>query len=360
MNLSEIISSLTTSSKGWLAPVRTTIGESKGVQILSGMLVLQLAVAAGLLWKSSSQADFEPDVQLVDVDPSTVDEIIIDDGKERLTLTSADDQWRLSDEHKTLADTDKISQLLSDFTQLKPGLPVASTAGSHQQLEVADDAFQRRVTLKTNGETVADLYMGTSPGFRKSHIRRVDQDQVYAARMNTFDVPSAQNDWLDRNLLALDSITGVQSEVTELALVGEQWTIVNPKDQSDTHEIDQAGMDSLVSRLSSLRVNGFASPLEPDEPSDAASGSDGSDVPEAPQLLTHSIKIVQNDTPVTLVLSRQGSNATVKRSDVAGLFSLPIGTYEALTAEVINQLIVEKSAEGVVDKTVEDKDKPQG
>ena len=353
MRLSEKIPSLLKAAKLRSALLKTTFGESRSVQILSSVLVLQLAVAGGLLWKSNSQADFAPAGQLVSIDPSIVDEIIIDDGEERVTLTNVGDQWRMDGEHETPASTDKINQLIADITELNPGLPVASTADSHQQLEVDENFFQRRVTLKTGDEAVADLYMGTSPGFRKSHIRRVDQDQVYAASLNTFDVPANQDDWLDKDLLAFDSVDGIKSEAVELALADEQWTIVHPQDKTETHEIDQDGIASLVSRLNSLRVNGFAMPLESDEPADATSASDESEEPE--ELMTHSITVVQTDTPVTLLLSRKGNNATIARSDVIGLFALPISTYDELTAEVIQKLLVEKGADEPVET-----ESPQG
>lgn len=332
-------------TNAWLAALKTTFGESRGVQLLSGVLVLQLAVAGGLLWRSNAQSNFAPVTQLVSIDPSSIDEIIIDDGEERVTLTRTDDQWRLDNEYETLASANKVDLLVSSISELKPGLPVASTQGSHEQLEVAEDKFQRRVTLKADDQTQADLYMGTSPGFRKSHIRQVDSDQVYAARLNTFDTPAGQDDWLEPNLLAFDKVTGVQSENVELALVDEQWAIVQPQNKHVTHEVDQPGIESLVDQLASLRVNGFAAPLEATEPSDAQPADQDNEAAQAEELTTHSITIVQDDKPVVLAIGKKGSNATIERSDIKGLFALPVATYDALTGKALPTLIVEKSAE---------------
>ena len=349
--------SIVKTPKGWLSPVKSTFTESRGVQILSGVLLAQLAVAGGLLWHSSSESDFAPATQLISIDPATIDEIIIDDGSKRVSLTSVDDGWRLDDEHQTIADNDKVTQLLSDIVNLKPGLPVANTTGSHQQLEVAEDDFQRRVILNADDKAVADLYMGTSPGFRKSHIRRVDQDQVYAARLNTFDIPADQNDWLDKNLLAFDSVDGIQSGSIELAAVDDQWSIVSEPQQADTHEVDHAGMMSLVSQLETLQVTGFARPLEAETLSDESVSVEDSENPEAQQdqLMTHTLDIVQKDSTVTLSLSRKGNEATIERSDISGVFALPVSTYEALKADAIEQLIVEKTADSSADN-----DLPQG
>jgi hypothetical protein len=59
----------------------------------------------------------------------------------------------------------------------------------------------------------------------------------------------------------------------------------------------------------------------------------------------HELKIAQGDAPVTLTISRKGSDATVTRSDVQGIFALPIASFDALTPEALQTVIVEKSAE---------------
>lgn len=363
MKVSEITSSFVNTLKTGFASLRSTFGESKGVQILSGVLVLQLAVAVTLWWRSSSQADYAPVAHLVSADLSVVNEIVVDDGGSSVTLAKIDEQWRMNDEHKTLASADRINQLLSDIAELIPGLPVASTSGSHQQLEVSETDYQRRVTLNSSDGAIADFYMGTSPGFRKSHLRRVDQDQVYAARLSTFDVPASQEDWLDNDLLAFESVEGVRTDSVSLELADEQWVLVKPEGRLETHEVDQVGMGSLVSQLNSLRVSGFSTALE-NEASNASLDSNEPEVSEqrdqtegaeADKLVTHSITVVQNDTPVVVLLSRSGNNATIERSDISGLFSLPVAVYENMTAETIDQLVIEKSND-----VPEESEQPQG
>ena len=349
--------------KIWFVSLRRAFGESKGVQILSGVLVLQLTVAAALWWRSSSQADFVPVEHLVGIDPSAVNEIIVDDGDSSVTLSKIDEQWRMNDEYETLASADRINQLLSDIAQLNPGLPVASTSGSHQQLEVSETDYQRRVKIKSPDGVVVDFYMGTSPGFRKSHVRRVDQNQVYAARLNTFDMPASQEGWLDNDLLAFDSVEGVRTDTVSLELADEHWVLVKPEGKIETHEVDQDGIGSLVNQLNSLRIDGFATALE-NEASNASLDSNEPEVSEqrdqtegaeAVKLATHSITVVQNDTPVVVLLSRSGNNATIERSDISGLFSLPVAVYENMTAETIDQLVIEKSND-----VPEESEQPQG
>lgn len=355
MKITEKITDILGKSKERLQPTVTMFGESKTVQILSCVFVLQLFIAVGLSWNSNSQAQFAPATQLVSIDPSTVDEVTVDDGENTVSLTLSDTQWQLNDEHNTRAATDKVEKLVSEITQLKPGLPVTSTRGAHQQLEVAEDSFQRHITLKAAETIVAELYLGTSPGFRKSHLRQADQDEVFAARLSTFDVPADYDDWLDRKVLAFDSVDGIRLENLDLAFDNDQWSIVIPEGRRETHEVDETGIDSIITQLTTLQVNGFAQPLEAKDSAQAESADDASDSTEVDLLETHTVTIVQNDAPVTLVLSKLGNDVTVERSDVPGLFSLPVATYEALTPENFQQLLVTREP----DTSAED-DRPQG
>lgn len=334
-----------------LATLKATFSQSRGIQVLSGVLVLQLALAGGLLWRSGSDGDFATTEQWVAFDPASVEEIQIGDGEDSVLLTRADGQWRMDDEHQSQAATDKVDELLSSLSELKSGLPVASTPGSHAQLEVDEDEFQRRLTIKTADATVADLFLGTSPGFRKSHARSVDQDEVYAVRLNTFDVPADKDDWLDRNLLQFGDISSIESDGMKLALGDDQWSIVEPKAQSVSHEVDTTQMDSVISQLQSLRVLGFAEPLQADDLplADASEESADGESTETEPLLVHEVIVVQDEEPITLSISKKGSEATIERSDVPGVYGLSVASFDAFTPESLKQLIVEKTAEATED-----------
>ena len=92
MKNNETLTTIAKQPQLWLTQAKEVLIDSKSVQVLSGVLVLQLAVAGGLLWKSDSQAKFATASQLVSIDPSSVSEITINDGSESISLTLADDQ----------------------------------------------------------------------------------------------------------------------------------------------------------------------------------------------------------------------------------------------------------------------------
>jgi len=348
----------------WVTPVKTTFTQNRGIQVLSGVLVLQLVAATGLMWQRNAAGEFAvPGSSLASFDPAAVTQMRIDDADQSITLTLTDGQWLMDNEFSTVADSDKVDTLLSSIQGLEPGLSIAGTEGSHAQLQVAADNYQRRVVLNSDTETVADLYLGTSPGFRKSHARQADNDAVYAVKLNTFDVPAEKDDWLDTSLLALNEPTQISADDTVLALTDDQWSLVEPQEKTTTHEVDSTAIDSLVNTLASLQVTGFAEPLELEvsvQSSDTSTSQDDDATTDAPQLLTHQLTVMQGDTPVTITISRLEDAATIERSDVKGLFGLPVTSFEALTPEAVQQVLVAQDSEDDTEASVISNEQPDG
>lgn len=340
-----------------IAPLKAVVSTSRGVQFLSAVLVLQLLVAGGLGLQSGLQQREVPPMQLVELKDTVINQIEIDDGESQVTLTRTDDQWRLDDKHVTMADSDKVNEMLSTIQGLSLKLPVANTTRSHAQLKVSDDEFERKLILKSENNTVAELILGTSPGFKKTHVRSAGRDEVYALALSAFDVPANQDAWLDKDLLAFSDISSIQSNDLQLAKTDEQWSIAEPQELLISHEVVDTQMSSFLDELAGLRVTGLSAPLvatdplsdyiaHPDEQEMAS--ADGDDL-QADQLLTHQLTVVEEGVPVTLTLSKLGSKATIERSDTDGVFALATMTFDALSHESIEATISEKNVEEPAD-----------
>ncbi|PQJ49936.1 hypothetical protein BTO12_19200 [Vibrio splendidus] len=61
-----------------------------------------------------------------------------------------------------------------------------------------------------------ELYVGTSPGFKRSHIRQEEDDDVYALEFSAYKASTKDSDWLDKSLLALPSVKRIKGENFEL------------------------------------------------------------------------------------------------------------------------------------------------
>lgn len=232
------------------------------INLLSGLLAVQLVIIAGVFLMDTGYGEARRG-PLLDFSVDAVDELRISDGVEDRTLTLArgEDGWRLPD--GLPADADKISDVLSKLAGLQAPWPVATSAGTIERFEVADDQHQRRLILRADDATVADLYLGTSPGYQRVHARRAGDSAVYSVELANYQVPADADEWLDKTLLQ------PRGEVSTVVRVGA-WTLHQGEagwllDEEDA--ADQQTADELVRRLAQLRVTGTAeAPGEQAEP----------------------------------------------------------------------------------------------
>ena len=224
---------------------------------LIAALAVQLVVVGGLLAVASgSQVDAEP---FLTFDATTVDglSVVGEDGE--VTLRKEEGGWLLPD--GLPADDTKVEGLIEKLANANSGWPVATSASVQERFEVAEDNHQRRLTLSGGDEPVADIYLGTSPGYRKTHARRVDDDDIYAIAFSNYEAGVKASDWLDKSLLQPSgSLTGLRYDgAFDLAKDEEGvWTA------SSGAPLDQAKVETVVGRFTGLTVTGVSeqSPAE--------------------------------------------------------------------------------------------------
>ncbi len=197
----------------------------KKINLLSGLLVLQLLLA---LWAFSGGSDLSaqrPDEPLLGFDKATVIRIKIEgpDGA-AVTLSKTDEGWFLPDAWDVPVKDGKVGHLLNRLQHLKQGLPVATTAGAQVRFEVAEDKFQRRITLSTGPESMRVLYLGTSPGMRMIHARMAVAETVYATSFAAYEAPYKADDWLDTRLVQIDDSALQAIEINGLTLTKARST----------------------------------------------------------------------------------------------------------------------------------------
>jgi len=249
MNASTIKNPLHRLDPSWQQALKAPL-----VMALGAALVLQLLLA---LYANSgrSLAPAAADSPLLAVDPAAVTAIDIasGDGSQTTSLTRGDDGWVLSNVAGFPADSPRIDQLLRDLSQLKRPLPVATSEAAQERFEVADDSFERRLTLRGKKGDIATLLVGESPGFRRVFARLKGEPAVYDVRLALFDLSASSDDWIDHTRLRIDS-TNIKR------IAGGDWTLVKGSDGwsldgSDQH-VDAQAVDDLLSRLAGLSYRG--------------------------------------------------------------------------------------------------------
>jgi len=230
-------------------------------KVLSGVLALQLVLAAGLLWDASARQQAQTQaVQLVQTETDALQRLEIAGDDEHVTLVRNDGQWQLPELHHLPVDSDKLDTLLTKLTALKGNWPVATSNSARERFEVAEDKFRKHLKLYTGeGDTPAlDLFVGTSPGFRKVHVRRAGDDAIYAVALNSFDLPETADSWLDKTLLAAGAIERIEGPDYQLRKEGEHWKFADTNGE-DAPAVDPGKAGELAGALEKLRITAAAS-----------------------------------------------------------------------------------------------------
>jgi hypothetical protein len=186
---------------------------NKTIRLLATLLGIQLLFALGLQFTGTNLAATASNgnAPLITIDKDKVDHFTIEGpDAAKVILTKVEGNWQLPERHNFPADANKVKRLLGRLEGLKRGQPVTTTSGAHSRFKVTDDTFERRITLAAGGQTLARLYLGTSPGIRQVHARVDDQKPVYAVELETYDVPAAADGWEDKTLLEIPK-TEIQS-----------------------------------------------------------------------------------------------------------------------------------------------------
>lgn len=187
--------------------------------------------------------------------------------------------WRL--ESGLPADDDKVNDLLDKLAELAAPWPVATSADSAERFAVTEDNHQRRLVLEDAEDVVADVFLGTSPGYRRVHARVAGEDEVYSIDFSNYEAPTDADQWLDKGLLAasgdpssiaregawrLTQSAGAAAPATDPAVdeaaSGEDEDEANEADASrwliDGAPADPDEADRILRRFKDLRVLGAA------------------------------------------------------------------------------------------------------
>ncbi len=198
-----------------------------------------------------------------------VDGIVIEESKDKtLTLKKEDGRWSVDSGESGSAipvDGEKVDKLLEKLAELRAPWPVATTTAARERFEVGDENRQRHLLLQAGGKIAAELLLGTSPGFRRLHVRIPGADEIYEVDLTHFELATSVDEWLDRAVLAADGA------VSAVARDG-QWRLARSDDgwMLDDGAADSNAAEQMADRFANLRVLGVAGPAPADEASKPA------------------------------------------------------------------------------------------
>lgn len=290
------------------------------IGILSGLLALQLALAALLGLRSDRLAPAAQEVALIGAELKEADRLTIDGpapaaSAARVELVRRDGSWRLPGYHDAPADGPRVQELLDRLAGLKRGLPVATSEAALERFKVGERDYERRLVAGRGGTDLATLYVGISPGLRQAHARSAGDRAVYSVALAAYELPTGAADWLDRGLLkrdtaALQAIDVAQAGQPAFALkrvadaaasapAAAHW-------QLDGRRVDDAKAKALLDAIGGLRVDGIA----------------GTQPPAGTPALTLVLHDAQGQTSWTLTKAPAADDYLLRTSDRPWTFEL--------------------------------------
>lgn len=224
----------------------------KLLNLLSGLLALQLLLAGGLFASSRHEASVSQRTQpLLSFDRDSVDKIEVVEGELTTILAKVENNWRLPEMHDLPANASKVEELLILLGEFKAGWPVSTTPSSHERFGLASEKPNKRIKLYQGDSVVAELLAGTSPGFRKTHVRPAGTDPVYAVPLTSFDASSENRAWLDTTLLVPQGFTQIKAPNYQLVKDANTWKLVG---EDDKNKVDRNSVEKVLNAFRQLTV----------------------------------------------------------------------------------------------------------
>jgi len=290
---------------------------NRHVKVLTLLLAAQLLILVGVLLYQQRTASSAAGT-LLKIDRVKIDGVLIeDDAGKKLKLARGNAGWTLPDSAGLPVDNEKVTQLLDKLFEANAPWPVATSTESAKRFQVTPEKFQRHIQLMVADQVLGDLYLGTSPGFKKVHARLAGSDDVYAITFANFEATTRADDWLDKSLLkpAGDITALARPNHWSLSLSGDVWTLDGLAPGEATK---QDAAKDLVNKITNLRVMGVAE--QPPAP-----GSDAT--------LTLTAKTANAEFDYQFYQPQKNSDFIVRRSGQDGYFKVAAYVGEPLAVE---------------------------
>lgn len=218
------------------------------------LLAIQIGLAVVLYFQGSEKEMATPDGPLLGIKAEAITDLEISGPeRDRIVVRKSDGGWILPESFGAPANGEQVTALLTRLADLKQGLAVATSPAAATRFKVAEDLFERHVVVKEGDQVVGDFYAGTSPGFRRVHARRADRQEIVAVALSTFELPTATDQWLDKNVLRIkeDEIAAISFADFTLRKVDKIWQLDG---LAEGRETDAKAARDLVDKVTGLTV----------------------------------------------------------------------------------------------------------
>ena len=311
------------------------------------LLAVQLIIVAAIyLLKSNSDATYKS-TPILDFEKSQLTKLVITNGErdsdsaseseseqlageksaKAVTLTLQDGEWILPELNRLPANRVKLDLAIGKLMGLKSNWPVATTQDSQSRFKVASDNYQKKIQLFSHDKVIAELFLGTSPGFKKVHLRQSGSQEIYSLELNSYDFSDSATDWLDKALLQINDINKISLDEFSLKKKQDTWTLSPSELVTEGKQLDINKVDALVTKLASFNVL------------DVTNGEDA----QSEKITAAEVDrlTIGADQEYQLTFYKNESDYWVKRNDIDSLFSISSTDYNELVNVDAEKLLTE-------------------
>lgn len=295
---------------------------------LSTLLFIQCLLIIAIFWTNYQSDSARQSQPLLSFNKNLVNRITITGSEKSIQLENKNNHWIIAGNEPKLmpVDSKKLNILLDKLLSLKVNWPTSTSTSSHKRFEVTHDSFQKHLQLYSNNSVVGNIYLGTSPGFKKVHVRREGEDEVYSVQINSFDLPVESNEWLNKSLIRAKDITSISGIDYMLIKEQETWKLSQKAiiDTANNSKLNKQKVEELTSTLTSINVEEIANIEIPKE--------------------SLKIKVASNNILWIYTFFKDKENFYVQRNDIESPFKISENDYNNMTKTNLSSLIAEKTA----------------
>ncbi|WNO07745.1 DUF4340 domain-containing protein [Teredinibacter sp. KSP-S5-2] len=224
--------------------------------ILLIALVIQGVLALGFWLSYSSPSTPKASAPLISEQLLAANKLVITGQEDKAVLNKQGDTWTLENYGQLSVASRKMDTFLDKLKQLKIGWPVATTEAAAKRFEVDDTNSQKTLAFYNGDTLLAKLYLGTSPAYKRLHVRMDGDKNIYAVNLGQHDVSADAASWFDNTIMQFApspesaSITWENDKLL-LTKVDDIWTF---KEGERSVSANEDHTNTWLNHFQSLRV----------------------------------------------------------------------------------------------------------
>ena len=226
------------------------MGKSFG--FLTVLLLLQVALVGWLNYDRNELTAYSADKKLLPLEVGSFDRVVIEEPeKDPLTLQQMDAGWILPDAYDAPVSKKKIKNLTEDLLAVTRPWPVGKSDIAAKQFKVTDTGYEKKLTFYKGDSVLKTLFVGSSPAFRKVHMRLDGTKETYAVEYNTFNLQVQSNAWLDRSILNVSQDNITKLTIGEIVLSDVEGALTL-NDLKSNEEMETKELTTLIEKVTSV------------------------------------------------------------------------------------------------------------